>query len=191
MNEEIMRGIFLLCYAGYMPIRRFFAYRVGKQEGFAPLFRGKENMAEMTVRAIVSYSIILTAWAYIVAPSFIAFAQIESPYELRLVGVFLALIGSVLLLHSHRALDRQWSPHLEVRTAHKLIATGPYAFVAHPMYIAAALFLIGESLISANLIFGALSFAMILFLIVRIPKEEKMLEDAFGVEYTVYRRGVL
>lgn len=184
MAEEIMRGIFLVCWLSYMRIRN---ERIRMEK--SPLLGGLENRGTMIFRALFSFGLHAAAWLYILFS--IGAAAIEIPYELRLIGAALALGGAVLLHRAHKALGRQWSPHLEVRTAHKLVSTGPYAFVAHPMYWASGAFLIGQSLISANLLFAALSAAMILFLILRVPKEEQMMKDAFGIEYEVYRKGVL
>ncbi|WP_428683825.1 hypothetical protein [Sphingopyxis sp.] len=62
---------------------------------------------------------------------------------------------------SHADLGRNWSPGLEVRDGPSLVTGGLYGRIRHPKY-AAMWFL-------------------------RIPREERMMAERFGAEWTAYR----
>ena len=66
------------------------------------------------------------------------------------LGSVIAAIGGLGRLWCFRALGRHFTHQLAVRKDHKLITTGPYAFVRHPGYLFGALSGFGMSLIIAS-----------------------------------------
>lgn len=88
---------------------------------------------------------------------------------------------------SHKELGRNWSITLEIRERHKLVSTGPYALIRHPMYTSFLLMGIGQAFLLANWVAGAagiIGFAVLFFL--RVEKEERMMLENFGPEYRAY-----
>ncbi len=72
------------------------------------------------------------------------------------------------------------------RKDHTLVTSGPYRFVRHPFYDAAALYFLAISLVAANWFLGlacALVFALI---VVRTRREEDRLLARFGDDYRRY-----
>ena len=69
------------------------------------------------------------------------------------------------------------SATIEVSVDQKVVATGPYTFVRHPMYASASLYLLGTPL-ALDSYWGLLAFAVMLpFLIWRLCDEEKILAE--------------
>lgn len=100
------------------------------------------------------------------------------------------VIGLWLFYRSHADLGTNWSITLEVREQHRLITTGIYRHIRHPMYSALALYTIGQALVIPNWVAGPsnlIAFA-ILFLL-RVRAEERMMAEGFGDEYVVYAAG--
>ena len=64
---------------------------------------------------------------------------------------------------------------LQKERGQRVISTGPYAFVRHPMYFGAAFYFIGTALLLGSLWGVALAFVLIGLLCVRIPIEERTL----------------
>jgi protein-S-isoprenylcysteine O-methyltransferase Ste14 len=88
---------------------------------------------------------------------------------------------------SHKELGRNWSITLQIREQHKLVSTGPYALIRHPMYTSFLLIAVGQALLLSNWVVGLaglLGFAVLFCL--RVNKEERMMLENFGQEYRAY-----
>ena len=61
----------------------------------------------------------------------------EDPLNRRFVlGTLLAILGSLLRLSSFGSLGRYFTYQLAILPSHKLVTTGPYAYIRHPSYVA-------------------------------------------------------
>jgi protein-S-isoprenylcysteine O-methyltransferase Ste14 len=95
--------------------------------------------------------------------------------------------GTWLFWRSHADLGVNWSARLALRDRHDLVTAGVYARVRHPMYAALIISGAGQALVLANLIAGfSLLAAALVFYSIRIPREERMMIDAFGDRYRTY-----
>jgi len=96
----------------------------------------------------------------------------------------MALIG---FYRTHRDLGRFWSVTLEIRQTHELVTTGVYRHVRHPMYAAFFLWAVAQALLLPNWIAGPaglVGFGTLFGL--RVRREERMMEAAFGDAYRAY-----
>ena len=75
----------------------------------------------------------------------------------------------------------------DVRRAHTLVTGGPYAWVRHPFYDAAALLMLSISLIAANWFFLLAGSFVLLLLVIRTDREEERLLARFGNPYREYK----
>ncbi|MBI5828129.1 MAG: isoprenylcysteine carboxylmethyltransferase family protein [Chloroflexi bacterium] len=97
--------------------------------------------------------------------------------------------GLALYLWGLFSLGRMFAPSsgfgVRVQAAHRLITTGPYAHVRHPMYLAVIAAALGGLLLYRT--WAALCFAVIMFgLAVRARREERVLSQEFGPEWQAY-----
>jgi protein-S-isoprenylcysteine O-methyltransferase Ste14 len=95
-----------------------------------------------------------------------------------------ALIG---FYRTHRDLGRFWSVTLTIRQTHQLVTTGVYRHVRHPMYAAFFLWAVAQALLLPNWIAGPaglVGFGTLFGL--RVWREERMMEAAFGDAYRAY-----
>jgi protein-S-isoprenylcysteine O-methyltransferase Ste14 len=123
-------------------------------------------------------------WVASPAFSFAEYALRTSPL---IAGVMCLVIGLWLFYRSHADLGTNWSITLEVREQHRLITQGVYRRIRHPMYLALALYSIGQALIIPNWVAGPsnlIAFAILLAL--RLGAEERMMVKEFGNEYAAY-----
>ena len=73
----------------------------------------------------------------------------------------------------------------------KLMQTGPYARMRHPMYMAEMLLWLGLAIYFGSLVvLGTGAIIVILAARFVIPREERALESQFGEEYRQYRKRV-
>ncbi len=122
---------------------------------------------------------IFTPWLDFFSLSFFEF--------IRYLGIAFFVTGLILLIWIHKALGEHWSMMLKLSDEHKLISSGPYSRVRHPMYTFFYIMVISTALISANLfvgVFGILTWTILY--IVRVGDEESMLLEQFGEEYQQY-----
>jgi len=101
------------------------------------------------------------------------------------------LIGSTLFtLWARWTLGTMWSPVPALKEHHELRTDGPYRFTRHPIYTGILGMLLGTTLVAG---FGGgiigLLVAVGVFL-VRIPREEQLMLQTFGEQYTRYQREV-
>ena len=99
------------------------------------------------------------------------------------------LMGAAVWLfwRSHADLGRNWSPTLQLRDEHALVTEGVYRRIRHPMYASQWLWVLAQPLLLQNRVagWGGLLLFLPLYL-VRLPREERMMEERFGRDYREY-----
>ena len=71
----------------------------------------------------------------------------EHPLNCRLVsGTLFTALASILRLSSFRSLGHHFTYQLAILPSHKLVTTGPYAYIRHPSYIALPFIVLGCAL---------------------------------------------
>ncbi|MBC8107206.1 MAG: isoprenylcysteine carboxylmethyltransferase family protein, partial [Anaerolineae bacterium] len=96
------------------------------------------------------------------------------------------LTGVALLVWTFRSLGSNLTDTVVTRKQHTLVVHGPYRWIRHPLYSAAALVIPAVSLIAANWFFFALGITLLCILIVRTRTEEANLVARFGDSYQKY-----
>jgi protein-S-isoprenylcysteine O-methyltransferase Ste14 len=102
-------------------------------------------------------------------------------------GVACLVAGLWMFHKSHQDLGTNWSITLELRENHRLITTGPYRLVRHPMYLSLFVYGIGQALALPNGVAGpSYLVALGLLFAFRVIPEERMMREQFGAEYDAY-----
>jgi protein-S-isoprenylcysteine O-methyltransferase Ste14 len=188
-TESIFHTAFWVLFGGLMVMQVYFAARVRQTGERVKADREaieREGWWYAVVRAIGSLSLIAFLVLYAINPPWLEVLLVPFPDWLRWIGVALGAVSFVLYAWSQAALGEAWSPHLQMRDEHRLVTTGPYARIRHPIYLALMGFLTGIALATANWFFLALLVVSIVVLALRIPKEEQMMIGDFGEEYKAY-----
>jgi protein-S-isoprenylcysteine O-methyltransferase Ste14 len=106
-----------------------------------------------------------------------------------LTGNILFVVGYYFIYRVFRE-NSFTSATIEIATDHKVIDTGPYSIVRHPMYASALLYLAGTPLALGSF-WGLVPFAAVIpFLIWRLFDEETMLERELQ-GYSDYKKRVM
>jgi protein-S-isoprenylcysteine O-methyltransferase Ste14 len=117
-----------------------------------------------------------------------AFASYSPSPLLLAAGVIVAAGALAMFRLTHKALGRMWSVSLQLKEEHKLVTSGIYRHLRHPMYTAFWMMALAQALLLPNWIAGLsglFGFGFLFFS--RIGPEERMMEDAFGDQYRAYK----
>jgi protein-S-isoprenylcysteine O-methyltransferase Ste14 len=116
-----------------------------------------------------------------------AFFDYDLPKWVSIPATLLYSFGVWLFFRAHADLGKYWSPGLEIKEDHKLITTGVFKWVRHPMYAAFVAIAAAQIFMLQNWIIGpAFLVSAIPFYLHRVKREEKMLINKFGSEYLDY-----
>src|SRR3712207_2495835 len=84
------------------------------------------------------------------------------------------------------SLGENVTPTAGTREDHKLVTTGPYRWVRHPLYSAGAALAVALNLLVGSWFTTASGTTALTLLLMRLPKEEEELIERFGDEYREY-----
>ena len=111
---------------------------------------------------------------------------------LKVVGLIIYLAGFGFTLWARRTLGKYWglSTSLDVKLfdEHQLIQSGPYAFVRHPMYFGAWIFMFGLLLLYPTWTILILLVSMLTAFSGRARREEVALAERFGESWVEYKQ---
>jgi len=125
-------------------------------------------------------------------------------------GLALTCFAGWVRLECYRALGKFFTFELSVKKDHKLVKTGPYAWVRHPGYFAIVLVIVGSGLAFGSpgswlresgfwdlwygkatvLVSAAVPMFITVGLLDRLPREEKVLRETFGAEWEQWAKDV-
>jgi protein-S-isoprenylcysteine O-methyltransferase Ste14 len=107
---------------------------------------------------------------------------------IQYVAILLTCCGAAMAIVARYILGQYWSARVEVKLDHRLIQSGPYSLVRHPIYTglilasAGTALFIGEWRAVLAVGLGALGFAL------KARKEEFLMTSEFGELYREYAR---
>ncbi len=175
--------LWVLLVATWYVLRRPFERRAKRIK----LRRDSRDIRERARLAVSTLGLGIVPGIY-VATGWPRFASYPAEPLLLALGV-VAAVGAIILFRlTHRALGKMWSVSLQLKEGHALVTDGIYRTLRHPMYSAFWLMALAQALLLPNWFAGAaglVGFGLLFAL--RIGPEERMMEDAFGDEYRVYR----
>lgn len=129
---------------------------------------------------------VMFSQAPILGPLLRHFLPVRAPLEIA--GVVLAWVGSALIIWARACLGRYWSGVVALKQDHKLIQSGPYRVIRHPLYtgilLAAAGWCLAVPMWSS--LIGALSLTACF--VRRAHKEDALLAAEFGADFEAYRQ---
>ena len=103
-----------------------------------------------------------------------------------LAGAVLALTGALLAAWAKASLGRFFTPQLGVQADHRLITSGPYAIVRHPIYLGIIDFLLGSALYWNDVALLGVGLLFITYFVAQLRVEERFFARHFGAEWDAY-----
>jgi protein-S-isoprenylcysteine O-methyltransferase Ste14 len=156
-------------------------------------FEVSDEAAEREGRASVwlRFTLLPIFYGYVAlflwAPTWMAWSDAPVPTWARWTGAALCAACLPFEVWVHRALGASWSTGMEVGHKPKLVTTGPYRLMRHPMYAMAVPFFVGFAALAADWVLLALAILALAVVIKRVPTEDQMMLDEFGDEYRAYK----
>ena len=189
-QQIILRIAFLFLLMLLFAMRLYFIIKVGSSGGrLMPDQKAVEReggRGVLFVRIVAFILLIAFLVMYLLGMAWIDLFTFPSPAWLRWAGFALGVISVIFWTWTQIHLDTQWSAQLQLKKSHHLVTTGPYAHIRHPLYLGMIGWAAAVSLLTANWIFVAVCTLSIAGVVGRIPKEERMMIEAFGDEYKAY-----
>ena len=125
------------------------------------------------------------AWA--INPALMSWAALPLPQWLRWAGVSLGMLVLPFGVWVTHTLGNNVTRTVVTRKDHRLVTSGPYRWVRHPLYTTGLLFFVALGLTASNAFILSGALVAITLVTVRLPKEEAMLIARFGDDYRHYR----
>jgi protein-S-isoprenylcysteine O-methyltransferase Ste14 len=134
-----------------------------------------------------TYYAVAVPYKLMIASSLLEHLQrhtVPSPLMLA-SGSVLAVTGILIRVACHLELAGAFSPYVERSAGQRLVQSGLYRRVRHPMYVGSILLAVGTPLIVAATLAWLFTAATLVGLLLRIHKEEAFLATEFP-EYRAY-----
>lgn len=118
--------------------------------------------------------------------------QPTTSFLLKTSGYVLIITGFLISVSAVRNLGSNWTglQDYRVKKGQKLIKTGIYKLIRHPIYFAGIVESVGFELAANSWLFIPVTIIGFLALRKHIEKEEKLLEIKFGKDYLTYKKEV-
>ena len=109
---------------------------------------------------------------------------------LDVAGDLVTGFGLAFAIWARIHLGQCWSGRVEVKQGHRVVRTGPYAWVRHPIYAGILMAIAGSAMVAGELSAFLAVVIMTAAYLRKIRMEEAVLRQSFGSEYEAYQREV-
>jgi protein-S-isoprenylcysteine O-methyltransferase Ste14 len=139
---------------------------------------------KLIYKILVPLSFLLCLKSIFLQEEFVGWYFSES---VRSTGFLIMVLGAGLFLLSLRYLGKEYSPCYDSLLPQRIIKSGPYAFIRHPIYTANLSTILGAFLISGSLII-VIVFGVVAFFYVKAAILEEAELLLAHQDYSVYKR---
>ncbi|HEX3373551.1 MAG TPA: isoprenylcysteine carboxylmethyltransferase family protein [Edaphobacter sp.] len=155
----------------------------------------KRNVQQQSIPFTLQNTLVLTVGIFLLfgspsTPDWFNQPLFTVTFPIALAGLGLAICGIGLSIWARLIIGEYWSSFPSLKQNHRLIMTGPYRFVRHPIYTGLLLAFLGSAL-QYGLVrsfLAVLTCAVGLYL--KVTAEEEFMVQRFGEAYLRYCRKV-
>ena len=183
MTDDLARIILMVGFAVVVPFGFYHRLRARTSER---LDRRQEGWLILLTLRPLALAFAAGFFLFLINPRSMAWASFHLPGWARWIGVVLGAPAGGLLIWTFRSLGRNLTDTVVTRRNARLVTHGPYHWVRHPFYLAFAMAVIANSLVTANGFLAITGMAAFLAIVARTSIEERKLIDRFGNEYEQY-----
>ncbi len=187
MQHELQyRGILLGLFIAAFMMSKHFRGRADRQRGKMP--RRGDGAGFLIPQIVITVASMGWLLTYLIAPQWIAWSQVELPQWMRFAGAGLAAVAIGLFIWMFKHLGANVTATAQTRPDARLVTSGPYRWIRHPMYVFGLIWFLAIVVLTASWFIAITGTAGFSFLLIRCQREEANLIEKFGDEYRAYMR---
>ena len=187
MNENIFRILAALILFTGIGISTYFRRKADRDSGEA-VSRKVDGTLTMNLIRIGGLILWFSPLFYLINPAWMAWSKIGLPEWVRWLGVVLGILCVLGVYWLFSSIGSGITPTSGTRKEHKLVTSGPYRWVRHPLYTVGSSLFIAFGMMADNWFIAALGVIAFIGMAIRTPKEEANLIEKFGDEYRDYMK---
>jgi len=192
MTDIVYRVTFVFIFAVFWIIRIYYVRKTRDPDKPRSRAERKEAIKQEgwtgILLVVLTYVELILIGLFLWGPSWLSWADLVFPFWLHWIGIGILLCSIPLMIWVHRTLGQHYSYALETKTEQKIVTSGPYARVRHPLYSVHNLFNLGMIFLTANIPLIILAIIGVPFTYARMKSEEKMMIQQFGSDYEAYMK---
>jgi protein-S-isoprenylcysteine O-methyltransferase Ste14 len=187
MNETIFRILAALVLFTGVGISSYYRRKADRDSG-EKISRKADGTFFMNLIRIGGLILWLSPLVYLINPAWMAWSKLGLPEGVRWLGVVLGILCTAGIYWLFSSIGSGITPTSATRKEHKLVTSGPYRWVRHPLYTVGTSLFIALGLIADNWFIILLGMLAFVAMASRAPKEEANLVEKFGDEYREYMK---
>jgi len=188
-------GVLILVLSVLQAVIMFFSpgsFRLQKPQGGAVSW--VYNVLNLVILVIVTPLLGILLLKEVTEPISVISVNLGDGWRVRVVesvGLVLYCGGNLILYACRLALSRSFRlGAVAPRSEDRLVTTGLYRYVRHPMYSAVLAMALGLALLVQSLLLFGLFAGLAFSIVAMLPVEDAQLERAYRGEYTRYKERV-
>jgi len=185
VNQELYFELILIVLFTAFSVIRINYNLKARRAGYRTVIE-ESKLYSILLSIFICYEV-FTLFLYLLFPQTLSWGELNLPYWLRWAGPFFGFCSLALFVWVHKSLSANFSRKIRIAEEQRLVTSGPYRFLRHPMYAAFYLLHLAVFFLTSNWFLGA-SWTVFLTVIIfmRINREEKLLIEKFKEEYLFY-----
>ena len=187
MNENIFRIFAALILFTSVGISSYFRRKADRDTG-EKISRKVDGTVFMNMIKIGGLLLWLSPFIYLLNPAWMAWSKIGLPEWVRWLGIGLGILCTLGIYWLFSSIGSGITPTSATRKEHKLVTSGPYRWVRHPLYTVGSSLFIALGFMADNWFILVLAAFGFIAMASRTPKEEANLIEKFGTEYREYMK---
>jgi protein-S-isoprenylcysteine O-methyltransferase Ste14 len=187
MNENIFRILLAVILFTAISISSYFRRKADRESG-ERISRDVDGTAFATLVKAGGLILWLSPLVYLLNPAWMAWSSIGLPEWIRWLGVGIGVLCTLGIYWLFSSIGTGITPTGATRKDHRLVTTGPYRWIRHPLYTFGSILFVSLGMIADNGFIAALGALAFIPVALRAPKEEANLIEKFGDEYREYMK---
>jgi protein-S-isoprenylcysteine O-methyltransferase Ste14 len=187
MNEDIFRILAAIVLFTAIGISSYFRRKADRESG-ETISRRVDGTPMMNVLRLGGLVLWLSPLVYLINPSWMAWSKIGLPEWARWLGVGLGILCVLGIYWLFSSIGSGITATSATRREHRLVTSGPYRWVRHPLYTVGSSLFLSFGLMADNWFIALLGVLAFIAVAIRTPKEEANLIAKFGDDYLEYMK---